>query len=372
LVLFTASPTDLPPEVRKAMGRQIIHPDLDPEFFKLYDSVVKKLGNIIGTKNDLFVMAGEGMLVLDSAVASLVEPGDEVLTMSSGFYGDGLNMMVAGYGGKAIPLRAPDGDSVSASDVDRALEKNPGAKVATMVHVETPCGTVASIKEIGKACNDHGVILIGDTITSIAGMPVLGDRNHVDVTLGSSQKCFSAPPGLSMISVSKRAWEKIEKRKQRVPSYYLDLMVWRESWLAKKTRSFPYQQSVSDIFALNAGLDLIMEEGLEHVYKRHARVAELVRTSCEEMGLHLFAKSREVAAETVTAVKVPRGIDEARLRARMVKDYDVWISNSWGKPAGKVVLLGHMGYAAHRKRADRALVALEATLKKMGYRPPKR
>jgi aspartate aminotransferase-like enzyme len=355
--------------VRKALGKQMINPDIDPAFFSLYAGVVKKCQKIIGTRNDLFVMAGEGMLVLDVAVANLVEKGDEVLTISSGFYGDGLKEFVENYGGRPVSLRSADGDTVPAADIDRALEKNPGVKLATFVHTETPCGTMGPIDEIGKVCNDHDVILIGDTITSIGGVPVAGDRNHVDVTLGASQKCFSAPPGLSTISVSKRAWERIERRKQKVASYYLDLMPWKELWLEK--RAFPYAQSVSDIYGLDAGLDLLLEEGMEHAYRRHAKVAELVRTSCEQMGLKLFAKSREISAQTVTAVKVPKGIDEKRMRARMVNDYGVMISESWGKPAGKVVLLGHMGFGAHRKKANKAINAMDGTLKKMGYKRSK-
>ena len=343
----------------------MINPDLDPKFFSLYDGVVKKLGKIIGTRNDLFVMAGEGMLVLDSAVANLVEKDDHVLTISSGFYGDGLKEFVENYGGKAVALRSEDGDTVSPSDVDRALEKNPNVKVATFVHTETPCGTMGPIDQIGKVCNDHDVILIGDTITSLGGVPVAADRNHVDVTLGASQKCFSAPPGLSTISVSKRAWEKIERRKQKVTSFYLDLMPWKQMWLEKRT--FPYAQSVSDIYALDAGLDLLLEEGIEHAYRRHAKVAELVRSSCERMGLELFAKSRGISAQTVTAVRVPKDVDEKELRARIVKDHGVMISESWGSPAGKVVLLGHMGYGAHRKKANRAIAALDGTLKSMGH-----
>jgi aspartate aminotransferase-like enzyme len=356
----------MPPEVRKALGRQMMEPESDPEFFALYDGVVKKLKKIFGTRNDLFVMAGEGMIVLDSAVANLVEKGDRVLTISSGFYGDGLKMFVENYGGKPVSLRSRDGETVESSEVDRALEKNPEVKVATFVHTETPCGTMGPLREIGKACNDHGVILIGDTISSVGGVPVDGDRNHVDVTLGASQKCFSAPPGLSTISVSERAWEKIESRKQKVTSFYLDLLPWKQLSLEK--RKFPYAQSVSDVFALDAGLDLIMEEGIDQVYKRHARVAELVRSSCEEMGLKLFAKSREISAETVTSVWVPRGIDGQKLRARMIKDYGVMISRSWRRPTENVVLLGHMGYGAHRKRAKRAIAALDGTLKSMGYK----
>ena len=367
MLLFTASPTDLPPRVRKALSRPMIHPDLDPEFFSLYADVVKKVSEVTGTRNDLLIMAGEGMLVLDSAVANLVEEGDKVLTISSGFYGDGLQRFVRNYGGDAITLRSADGDTVTASEIDRALEKNPEVGVATFVHTETPCGTMGPLREVGKVCNDHDVLLIADTITSLGGVLVEADRNHVDVALGATQKCFSAPPGLAMISVSRRAWEKIDGRKQPVRSFYLDLIPWRNSWLADRS-SFPYAQSVSDLFALSAGLDLIFEEGLDHVYRRHEKVAELVRGSCEEMGLDLFARSREISAETVTSVSVPRGVDEKKLRDRMVKKHGVMISGSWGETAGRVLLLGHMGYGAHKKKARLATEALAESLRTLGFR----
>jgi aspartate aminotransferase-like enzyme len=366
MLLFTASPTDLPPEVRKALSRQLLHPDLDPEFFDLYEKVVKSVSKIMGTRNDLFIMAGEGMLALDSAVGNLVEEGDHVLSISSGFYGDGLDSFVRNYGGKSTLLRSESGDTVQPSEVERELEKDPEIKVATFVHTETPCGTLGPLREIGKICNDHGVLLIADTITSVGGIPVDADKNHVDVALGATQKCFSAPPGLAMLSVSPRAWEKIEKRKKRVQSFYLDLLPWKELWLGRKT--FPYAQSVSDIFALEAGLDLITKEGISSVYKRHAKVANFVRNSCEEIGLELFAKNREIAADTVTAVKVPEGIEEQKLRDRMVKKYGVMISGSWGDAAGRVLLLGHMGYSAHKEKAKIALEALSKSLKNQGFK----
>lgn len=366
MLLFTASPTELPPAVRRALSKQLLHPDLDPKFLDLYERVSKKVGQILGTRNDLFIMAGEGMIVLDSAAANLVEKGDHVLTISSGFYGDGLEAFVRNYGGEPSVLRSESGDIVDPADVDRRLEKDPQISVATFVHTETPCGTLAPLPEIGKVCNDHGVILIADTITSAGGIPVDADRNHVDVALGASQKCFSAPPGLAMISVSERAWEKIKSRKEKVRSFYLDLVPWKEMWLGK--RVFPYAQSVSDIFALNAGVDLVLEEGLSKVYGRHAKVAESVRDSCEEIGLELFAKRREIAASTVTSVKVPSGIDEAKLRKRMVKRHGVMISPSWGDTAGRVVLLGHMGYSAQERKAAVAIEALSKSLKSMGFK----
>jgi len=250
---------------------------------------------------------------------------------------------------------------VSPSDVERALERNPEIRVATFVHCETPSGTIAPLKEVGKVCNDHDVILIADTVSTLGGVPVSADKNHVDVCLGASQKCFSAPPGLAIISVSERAWEKIESRKLRVESFYLDLVQWKKMWL--HDRIFPYTQSVSDILALDEALDMILEEGIESVYERHAKVAQYTRNSCEKIGLELYPKNLDICSNTVTALKLPKGIDDLKLRERMQKKHGVTIAGSWGKLSGKVIRLGHMGYNAYQSKARRAIEALSESMK---------
>lgn len=364
-LLFTPGPTEVPPPILKAMSSRIINPDLDENFFSLYEALCRKIGKVAGTRNDLFVLAGEGMVALDSAVANLVEKDDQVLTISSGVFGDGFIDMVTRYGGKAVEVREDYDKVVSPSDIERALEKNPNIRVATFVHCETPSGTVANLDLVGKVCNDHDVILISDTVSTLGGMPLNVDNNHVDVCLGASQKCFSAPPGLATISVSKRAWDKIENRKEKVSSFYLDLLEWKNSWLGK--RVFPYTQSVSDIFGLNMALDLFLKEGASSVYKRHERVARLVRKRCKEIGIELFPASEDICSPTVTALLVPNGIKEEELRVKMVQKYSVIIAGSWGKLAGKVIRLGHMGYNAYEKKAEITLEALEKSLRSLGF-----
>jgi aspartate aminotransferase-like enzyme len=369
ILLFTPGPTEVPAEVLEAMVTPILNPDLDEAFFSLYDSLCDKIRKVVNTKDTLFVMAGEGMVALDSAVANLVERGDKVLTISSGVFGDGFIDFVRNYGGEPVAIKSEYDDVVSATEVERELEKHKDVEVVTFVHCETPSGTVAPLEDIGKVCNDHGVILIADTVSTLGGVPVEADRNHVDVCLGASQKCFSAPPGLAIISVSKRAWEKIEKRKVRVSSFYLDLVQWKESWL--QNRVFPYTQSVSDIFALDKALDILLDEGLTSVFRRHEKVANLVRNSCEEMGIELFPKKKHICSNTVTAIKVPNGINEKNLRDLMLKKYSVMIAGSWGKLSGRVIRLGHMGYNAYENKAELALGALSDSLKTLGFYPKK-
>ena len=359
-LMFTPGPTDVHPKVLKAMSRPLINPDIDEVFFQIYDSLCDKIRKVAGTKNTVFVMAGEGMVGLDSAVANLVEPDEKVLALTSGVFGDGFVDLVRNYGGKPVVVRSDYDDVVDPNQVERALERNPEFRVATFVHCETPSGTISPLQEIGKVCNDHDIILIADVVSSLAGIPVNADRNHVDICLGASQKCFSAPPGLATISVSDRAWEKIQRKNTKVQSFYLDLLKWKKMWLEERT--FPYTQSVSDIFAMDKAIDMILQEGLANVYRRHAKVAEFVRTSCEEMGLKLFPIRSEIYSDTVTALKVPRGLDEAKLREKMRDKYGVVIAGSWGKLTSKVLRLGHMGYNAEMKKAERAINALSESI----------
>lgn len=364
-LMFTPGPTEVNPIVLRAMSRRIINPDIDERFYEIYDALCNKIRKVAGTKSDLFIMAGEGMVALDSAVANLVEPREEVLAITSGVFGDGFADLIKRYGGRPNLVKAEYDTVVSASEVERAIETNSKIRVATFVHCETPAGTIASLAEIGKVLNDHDVIMIADVVSTLGGVEVNADRNHVDVCLGASQKCFSAPPGLAMISVSKRAWGKIELRKSKVAPFYLDLSEWKRNWLGQ--RVFPYTQSVSDIFALDAALDLIIKEGVSSVYERHSKVAQYVRESCGKLGLELYPKATEICSDTVTALKIPKGIEDQELRNVMARKYGVVIGGSWGKIAGKVIRLGHMGYNADMKKASRAIDALARTLESFGF-----
>ena len=364
-LMFTPGPTEIPPKVLRAMSRQILNPDIDERFFDFYDSTCNKIRKMAGTKSTVFIMAGEGMLALDAAVGNLEEPNDQVLAISSGFFGDGFVDLVKNYRGKPAKVSTAYNDVVTPNSVERELERNPKIRIATFVHCETPSGTIAPLEEIGKICNDHDVILVADTVSTIGALPINADKNHIDACLAASQKCFSAPPGLAIISISKRAWEKIDARKSKVESYYLDLSMWKDTWI--KDRLFPYTQSVSDIFALDKALDLMLEEGLGSVEKRHSKVANFVRESCEELGLKLFPARPEICSDTVTALRVPSGVKDSALRERMQRKHGVMIAGSWGKLSGKVIRLGHMGYNAKMEKARRAIYALSESLKSAGF-----
>ncbi|HEV2226419.1 MAG TPA: alanine--glyoxylate aminotransferase family protein [Nitrososphaerales archaeon] len=367
MLVFTPGPTEVPSRVLRRMAAPITNPDVDRKFVRFYEEVQSKLMTLMKTKNDVLIMSAEGLLGLEAAVASLVGKGDKVLTVTNGVFGDGFADFVRLYRGVPVPVVADYDRPIDPEKVGKALEANGDIRVATFVHCETPSGVLNPLKEVARQCRKRGVILVADVVSSLGGVPVEADAWGVDVCLGASQKCISAPPGLALVSVSDRAWEIVRSRKDEIPSYYLSLGQWNEWW--KKNKLFPYTPSVSDIYALDEALDMIFEEGLTSVFSRHVKVSRALLAALRAMGLSPFPASDEFHSPTVTAFRRPVRIDEERLRAVMENRYSVMIAGSWGKLTGKVLRLGNMGYNAYPQKAIRATRALENALKDLGFRP---
>ena len=367
MLIFTPGPTDVPQRVLRRMAKPITNPDLDQKFIKFYEATQAKLMAIMKTKNDVLIMSGEGYLGLEAAVASLVERGKKVLTITNGVFGDGFADLVRLYGGVPVEVRSPYDLPVDPEQVGRALDTTKGIEVATFVHCETPSGVLNPLREVAKACRNRGVMLIADVVSSLGGVPVETDSWGVDICLGASQKCISAPPGLALVSVSEGAWEVIRSRRDKIPSYYASLWQWYEWW--KRRRLFPYTPSVSDINALDEAVDIVLDEGLPNGFARHSKISEAVLTACRSMGLEPFPADDGFHSPTVTVIKRPLKVSEESLLARMENRYGVMIGGSWGKLSGKVLRLGNMGYNAHPQKALRAIHALESALIDLGFNP---
>jgi len=367
ILIYTPGPTDVPDRVLRRMAMPITNPDFDHRFIGFYASVQAKLQALMKTQNDVLIMSGEAFLGLESAVASLVEKGDKVLTISNGLYGDSIMDFVKQYGGIPVRVYGEDNQQIGSEQVEEALDTNQGIKVATFVHCETPSGVINPMEKIARACHKRGIILIADAVSSLGGVPIDVDRWGIDICLGASQKCLSAPPGLALISVSEKAWELIGSRRDKIPGYYLNLWQWNEWW--KKNKLFPYTPSISDIYALDEALDMYMEEGLERVIKRHRIISNAAIAACRAIGLTPYPKTDQDHSPTVTAIIKPPTIDEHKLRMLMENRYSVMIAGSWGKLAGKVLRLGNMGYNAQQQKILTVLWALESSLKDLGFKP---
>ncbi|MDG6986105.1 MAG: alanine--glyoxylate aminotransferase family protein [Nitrososphaerota archaeon] len=365
MLIYTPGPTEVPPRVLRRMARGITNPDLDYNFPKFYEELQGKLMKVMKTKNDVLVMSGEGFLGLEAAVASLVKRGEKVLAISNGVFGDGFADLVKTYGGVPKLVGGPYDRPVSPEAVSAALDADREIGVATFVHCETPSGVLNPLKEVARVCRDRGVMLVADVVSSLGGVRVEVDEWGVDVALGASQKCFSAPPGLAIVSVSDRAWERVRARRGSIPAYYASLWQWNEWW--KKRRQFPYTASISDINALDEALDMLLEEGLSRSFSRHRRISRAVLAGTRAMGLEPYPKDDSYHSPTVTALTKPAGVDADRLMRIMTDRQAVMIAGSWGKLSGKVLRLGNMGYNARPAPTLKALSALGSALKESGY-----
>ncbi|WP_137291690.1 pyridoxal-phosphate-dependent aminotransferase family protein [Natronorubrum halophilum] len=351
---FTPGPTTVPPPVREAMAETQPNPDIEPAFTERYTEVCAKLAEVYGTDDDVVVLGGEGILGLEAAIASLVEPGDRALCVSNGLYGDGFADFVESYDGDPELVSTPYDEGDDLETVETALEEAAAAgepfALATMVHCETPTGTLNDLGPVLDLLDDHGVLSVVDAVSSLGGTPVPTDR--IDVCLGASQKCFSAPPGLTTAAISERAWTAMEERDQS--SLYTNFLPWRDV-----SDGFPYTHLPANVAALDTALDRLLEEGLETVFARHEEAAERCRERGSELGLDPYPDP-ERCSPTVTAFSLPG--DAKRVQQRVAAEANVVLATGLGDLADDVLRLGHMGYNADLEKVDRAMDAVAAVL----------
>ncbi|MFW5937685.1 MAG: pyridoxal-phosphate-dependent aminotransferase family protein [Halanaeroarchaeum sp.] len=351
--LMTPGPTEVPPDVREAMSRQIQNPDVDPEFNVLYRELTDELARVYDTDDEIVVLGGEGMLGLEASVASLVGPGDEVLCLANGPFGEGFADFVELYGGEPIVYEA---SWRAGFDVDRVtdyLEANDVA-VATMVHCETPTGLLNDLDEILDVLSDAGVITVVDAVSSLGGTPV---PTNADVVIGASQKCFSAPPGLTTLSISDEAWATVEATETR--SFYADLERWHDPDL-DEPYAFPYTHLVSNCYGLEVAIERLLEEGLASVYRRHETVAEECREMGQEIGLDPYPAEESLYSPTVTAFEIES--NASQVVEEVLAEHDVRLATGLGEIADDVIRVGHMGYAADGERVAETMEALADVL----------
>ncbi|MFP4625429.1 MAG: pyridoxal-phosphate-dependent aminotransferase family protein [Natronomonas sp.] len=351
---FTPGPTAVPPEVREAMAEPQPNPDIEPAFADCYEDLCSKLATVYNTDHDVVVLGGEGILGLEAAIDSLVGPGDRVLCISNGLYGDGFADFVDAADGDAKLVSTPYDSGYDHDAIESTLEAADTAgdpfELATMVHCETPTGALNDLAHVLDLLDDHDVLRVVDAVSSLGGTPVPTDR--IDVCLGASQKCFSAPPGLTTAAISDRAWNRIETRDS--PSLYTNFLPWRDV-----TEMFPYTHLSANVAALDAALDRVLTEGLESVFERHESAAERCRERGAELGLECYPDA-ERCSPTVTAFHLP---EEARnVQRRVMDEEDVVLASGLGDMAEDILRFGHMGYNAQVDTVDRAMDALEAVL----------
>lgn len=332
--ILCAGPTSIDPRVMEVMGKSLTNPDIDPEYEKKHRQVEKKISKLLKTEATSFIMLGEGMIGLEGAIINLVEKGDRVLVLNNGVFGAGFADFVKYYEG--VPYIYED-DFRRGFDIEKLknfLEKDHDFKVATMVHCETPSGITNDVKTICKLLNSYGILTIVDTVSGMGGEEFDFDDYKVDIALGGSQKCISAPTGLTLVTISERAKQAIRDRKKPVPSYYMNF----ENYYAYSDGfAFSYTMNENLTYALDLALDLLFEKDSLALHKKYA---EVTREIFEKAGFELYAKDSR--SNTLTAVIVPEGFIAEDIIGALRKK-GILISKGAGDIFEKVFRIGHMG-----------------------------
>ncbi len=356
-VPMVPGPVKVPAEVLQAYLTDYGSADLEPEYLDLYRQAEANLQQIFGTQNSIALMTGEGMVALWGALKSCIVPGDRVLSMATGVFGYGVGDMARSIGADVRTIGFGYDQTISdwARIEKEIAEFQP--KMITAIHCETPSGTLNPIAELGQLKEKYHVpLLYVDAVASAGGTPVLTDAWNVDLMLCGSQKCLSAPPGMSMVAISPRAWEIIDQ--VDYPGY--DAL--KPFKTAVEMAYFPYTPYWQGLAALNTGAEILLREGLENSFARHAAVAACCRERLAGMGLHIYPAEDAVSSPTVTAVSVPEQISWPEFDARL-RQHGLAVGGSYGPLAGKVFRLGHMGSQADQGLVDQALDIIETVCK---------
>ena len=352
-------PVRVPQEVLQAMAVDYASPDLEQEFLDCYRRTAENLKKIYATRESVVIQSGEGMLALWGALKSTLLPGERVLALATGVFGYGIAEMAAQVGAEVSVYGLEHDQTLSDWDAVEALIKSFRPKMITVVHCETPSGTLNPLIELGRLKKKYGVpLLYVDAVASAAGTPVLTDEWQIDLCLGASQKAISAPPLAAFLTVSAQAWESVEKVNYKG---YDALKPFRS---AVEEFYFPYTPDWHGVAALETSTNLILSEGLDSVYARHERAARLCRQGMLDMGLRLFPAQDAVPSPTVTAVYVPDSVTWVEFDQRL-REHGLAVGGSFGPLAGKVFRLGHMGSQADESLVHQALDVIRKVVTKL-------
>ena len=364
--VYAPGPTSVKENVRLERAKETTNPDVDEEFVEFYKNTCDKIGEIINTKNPVYILSGEGILGLEAACASLTEAGDRVLVLDNGIYGRGFNGFVEMYGGEGVYFSDEYNKSIDVNKLSEFLEKDHDFKYATIVHCDTPTGVLNDLSKICPMLNKYGILTVVDSVSAMAGEEIRVDDWKIDIALGGSQKAFSAPAGLTMVSISEEAKAAMKNRKTPVVGFYCNLNIWENYY---KDKWFPYTMPISDIMGLSKAADNILEEDTQNVLSRHEKIASATRKAVKEYGLELFLT--QGFSNTVTAVMIPENIGAIKLKNHMLSKYNTLIITSLSPYEDKILRIGHMGENAREEKILHALNTIDKGLKDLGFKSDK-
>ncbi len=359
-ILLGPGPSTVHPRVYRALATPIIG-HLDPEFLQIMDELQEMLRWLFGTTNRLtFAVSGTGSAGMEAAFVNIVEPGDTVIVGVNGVFGNRMLDVVRRCGATAVPVEAQWGHRLDIQKIEDALKRNKPVKAVALVHAETSTGVLQPMTDVGALCKKYGALLVADTVTSLAGLPVLVDEWQIDVCYSGTQKCLSCPPGLAPITFSEQALAIAQSRKTKIQSWYLDVTMIANYW-SNSSRAYHHTAPISMNYALREALRLVSEEGLKERFRRHARNSAILIENLLQLGLEPLVHE-DVRLPCLNAIQVPRHVDEAKIRRRLLQEYNIEIGGGLGNLAGKIWRIGLMGESSSKANVVYLVSALRELL----------
>ena len=353
--LMGPGPTEIHPRVLTTMSQPAIG-YLDPVFVEMMEELKALLRYVYQTENALtFPVSGPGSVGMEYCFVNMVAPGDKVIVGRNGVFGGRMIENVERCGGTAIVVDDEWGKPVDPQKIEDAFKKHPDARILGFVHAETSTGCESDAKTLTQIAHKHDALAIVDAVTSLGGSPVLVDEWKIDAIYSASQKCLSCTPGLSPVSFSPRVVEYVQKRKDKIQSWFMDMNLLLGYW-GNTTRTYHHTAPTNSLFGLHEALLLIKEEGLENCWARHRRHHIALKAGLQAMGLK-FPVEEKYQLPQMNAVMCPEGVDEEAVRKSLLNEFNVEIGAGLGPLKGKVWRIGLMGYSC---RADNVMLCLSA------------
>jgi alanine-glyoxylate transaminase/serine-glyoxylate transaminase/serine-pyruvate transaminase len=356
-VLLGPGPSDVPSRVLQAMAAPTIG-HLDPEYLRIMDDMRELLRQVFRTTNELTVaMPGTGSSGMETCVANLIEPGDEMIVCVNGVFGTRMVDVAGRCGARVHAVEAPWGETFEPDALAKALAEHPGTKVVGIVHAETSTGAHQPLVEISKIVHDAGALLLVDAVTSLGGVELEVDGWRIDACYSGTQKCLSCPPGLAPVTFSPAAFDVVRSRKTKVQTWYLDLSMIAQYW--GESRVYHHTAPINMSYGLYEALRIVVEEGLEARQARHLLNHRALRAGLEALGLS-YIPARSLP--NLNAVHVPGDVDDPLVRRRLLQDFGIEIGAGLGPFKGKAWRIGLMGASSTRRNVTAVLAALETIL----------
>ncbi|MDE1232992.1 pyridoxal-phosphate-dependent aminotransferase family protein [Vibrio aestuarianus] len=360
-ILMGPGPSDIYPQVLQALSRPTVG-HLDPLFIQMMDELKQLLKYAFQTQNEFTIaVSAPGSAGMEACFVNLIEPGDKVIVCRNGVFGERMRENVIRCGGEVALVDDEWGMPVSVDKVEQAIKANPDAKILAFVHAETSTGALSDAQALGQLAKQNNMLSIVDAVTSLGGVPLYVDKWQLDAVYSGSQKCLSCPPGLSPLTFSAQAIEKIQSRTTPVQSWFLDQSLVLGYWSGEGKRSYHHTAPVNSLYALHEALLMLKNEGLEQAWARHRDMHEKLKKGLEKLGFN-FVVPEQSRLPQLNAVYIPQGVDDAKVRSHLLSEYNLEIGAGLGALAGKAWRIGLMGYGARRENIALCLRALEESL----------